>query len=167
MHSSGQPTPHCGQPRPHQQWVRTHELHESTKRAHRLKTHLGKYSIAVDSCTTTHPWPRRGHGLTLADLRIADNHAHTNNGCPPTKSRVHRRTKYETRGRSDAGSAAGARVSALLENVKAPPASSWTARQARPFCGRARAWTTGPGGSTSGRKRQLLRRACPRRWAWG
>ena len=167
MHSSGRPTPHCGQPRPHQQWVRTHELHESAERPHPPRIDLGKCGTAVDSCTTTHSWRRRGHGLTLADLRIADNHAHTNNGCPPTKSREQRRTKYETRGRSDAGSAAGARVSALLENVKAPPASSWTARQARPFCGRARAWTTGPGGSTSGRKRQLLRRACPRRWAWG
>ena len=160
MHSSGQPTPHCGQPRPHQQWVRTHELHESTKRAHRLKTHLGKYSIAVDSCTTTHPWPRRGHGLTLADLRIADNHAHTNNGCPPTKSREHRRTKYETRDRTDAGSVAGERwggaevdfgqtLSPEGARAKAPATSSWTARRVRPSCGRARAWTTGPGGSTS------------------
>ena len=73
----------------------------------------------------------------------------------------------ESRGRSDSGSDAGGRASVSLENARAPRASSWTARQARPSCGRARAWTTVPGGSTSGRKPQLPHRACPRRWAWG
>ncbi|SIQ44491.1 hypothetical protein SAMN05421802_11476 [Corynebacterium afermentans] len=130
------------------------------------------YTDELDLHYSTNNAPMKAWGR--ARLRIADNCACTNNGYPPTKAWAPPKPALRTttaapiigprtRMLSPALPApvphepAGDRSIAPTEfsthgnrGARAPRGSSWIAPRARLSCGRALAWTTGPGGSTSG-----------------
>ena len=136
----------------------------TTSGHHALRNHDGAYCGAkVEYRTSSTPAYTDGLDLhhstnnapttTLgrSRLRIADNRPTTHDWFTPTNYRArHTQRRYPTSRRvikqpprPFSATTPGNR------NARARPASSWTARRSRPSCGRARAWTTGPGGSTS------------------
>ena len=130
------------------------------------------YTDELDLHYSTNNAPMKTWGR--ARLRIADNCACTNNGYPPTKAWAPPKPALRT---TTTGPIIGPRTRMLSpalpapvphepasdrsiaptefstpgnRGVRAPRGSSWIAPRARLSCGRALAWTTGPGGSTSG-----------------
>ena len=130
------------------------------------------YTDGLDLHYSTNNAPTKTWGR--ARLRIADNHPRTHHWYPPTKAWAPPKPALRT---TTTGPIIGPRTRMLSpalpapvphepasdrsiaptefstpgnRGARAPRGSSWIAPRARLSCGRALAWTTGAGGSTSG-----------------
>ena len=138
-------TPHCGQLRLHQQWVPTHEPRSwrsrkssrrrfptwaNSDRKRPARQRLRKPPPRNSALRTTTTGPIIGPRTRMLSPALPAPVPHE-----PASDRSIAPTEFSTPGN---------------RGVRAPRGSSWIAPRARLSCGRALAWTTGPGGSTSG-----------------
>ena len=170
-HSAGRDLPTRGH-RGRGDSTRSHDDADSGAKVEYRTSSTPAYTDGLDLRYSTNNAPTKTWGR--ARLRIADNPRCTHDWCAPTNSAPgpHSALRTTTTGPiigprtrmlSPALPApvphepAGDRSIAPTEfstagnrGARAPRGSSWIAPRARLSCGRALAWTTGPGGSTSG-----------------
>ena len=152
--------------------TRSHDDADSGAKVEYRTSSTPAYTDGLDLHYSTNNAPTKTWGR--ARLRIADNCACTNNGYPPTKAWAPPKPALRT---TTAAPIIGPRTRMLSpalpapvphepasdrsiaptefstpgnRGARAPRGSSWIAPRARLSCGRALAWTTGAGGSTSG-----------------